>query len=125
MRVSKKLIAFKEKIDAYFLKCEREEIYPDEAGLILHLGIPREVYEKYRDNEDGAFAGFSRVLESARLKRESIIVRGIYSAASSPSGKIFLARQPANGGLSDKLPPESKKVTVEVILNADALGAFD
>ena len=125
MRVSKKLIVFEEKIDAYFLKCELEEIYPDEAGLILHLGISREIYEKYRDNADGKHTGFSRVLESARLKRESIIVRGIYSAASSPSGKIFLARQPANGGLSDKLPPESKKLTVEVILNSDMPEVFD
>jgi len=125
MRVSKKLIEFEEKIDAYFLKCELGEIYPDEAGLILHLGIPREVYEKYRDNEGGAYTRFSRVLESARLRRESIIVRGIYSAASSPSGKIFLARQVANGGLSDKIPPDNKKLTVEVILNSDTPGAFD
>ncbi|MCL2409447.1 MAG: DNA-packaging protein [Oscillospiraceae bacterium] len=124
MRVSKKLIEFEEKIDAYFLKCELGEIYPDEAGLILHLGISREVYEKYRDNEGGAYGGFSRVLESARLRRESVITRGIYSSSGS-SGRIFLARQPANGGLSDKLPPDNKKLSIEVLLNSDTPGAFD
>jgi len=126
MRVGKKLIAFEDKINTYFLKCELDGTYPDEAGLILHLGLAKEDYAKYRDNADGNYAGFARCLESARLRRESIIVRDIYSSDSkSPSGKIFLARQSGNGGLSDKLPNDAKKVTIEVSLGGGAAEQFE
>jgi len=123
MKVGKNLIAFEDKINTYFLKCELDGTYPDEAGLILHLGLTKEAYDKYRDNAGGRYSGFSRCLESARLRRESIIVRDIYSSESrSPTGKIFLARQPGNGGLSDK--QEQKKVTIEISLG-DAAEQFE
>ena len=121
MRKSKKLSEFKERIEEYFESCDEQKSYPDEAGLILHLEIDRQTYDKYRDDEDGRYAGYSCAIEEARLRRESILVRGIYSTdTKSATGKIFLARQPNNGGLTDKIGGEQKKLTVEVLLGGEA-----
>ena len=121
MKASKRLIEFENRIEAYFAHCEAQRSYPDEAGLILHLGIDREEYDRYRDNEGGKYAMYARAVEAARLKRESILVRGIYSTdTKSTTGKIFLARQPNNGGLTDKTGGEQKKLTVEVLLDGEA-----
>jgi len=121
MKISKKLIEFEEKINAYFLKCKLDETYPDEAGLVLHLGLTKERYDAYKENSDGKYAGFSRCIHNACLRRESIIVRDIYTSGSAATGKIFLARQPGNGGLTDKLSQEQKKVMIEVVVG----GEFD
>ena len=124
MKLSKKLIDFENKINEYFLKCEQKATYPDEAGLILHLGLSKKTYEKHRDNTDGKHAGFSRALCSARLRRESVIVRDLV-ANGSGTGKMFVARQPSNGGLNDKPRDEPKKVTFEVLIGGESAGQFE
>lgn len=97
------------KVQAYFAFCGEQNIFPDEAGLILFLGISEEMYEKYKSRSLKRYAPFALCLERARLRRESILVRDIYaSAARAPTGKMFLAKQAENGGLTDRPKKEEK-----------------
>ena len=125
MKISKKATVFQKKINDYFLNCELDGIYPDEAGLILHLELDKETYENFKNNRKGTPAGYMRCLEDARLRRESILVRDIYSNEKSSTGKIFLARQPGNGGLCDKAAQASEKTTVEVLIDGEPVDHFD
>lgn len=79
---------FKKRIEEYFAECEKKEIFPDEAGLLLHLKISREKFEQYK-RSNGAY---HKALAAAALRRESLLTREIYSTTKSAAGKIFLAR---------------------------------
>lgn len=114
---------FEGRVSAYFDECRAGNIYPDEAGLILFLGLEREAYECYMSGAAGK--GYAACLRKARLKRESIIVRDIYGTEKASTGKIFLARQESNGGLSEKPREENKKMTIDVRINGGYNGEFD
>jgi hypothetical protein len=114
---------FENKVSAYFKECCASNTYPDEAGLILTLGLERDGYERYMSGAEGK--GYAACLRKAKLRRESIIVRDIYGTDKASTGKIFLARQESNGGLSDKPREESKKVTLSVRINGGYNGEFD
>lgn len=105
---------FEKAIESYFTACEEEGIFPDEAGLILFLGLEREEYDRLKDGKRGK--AYAAALSRARLKRESIIVRELYNTEKAATGKIFVARQPENGGLTDKPKEAAAPVTVEVRL---------
>jgi len=105
---------FEKTIESYFKTCEEAGVFPDEAGLILFLGLEREEYERLRDGKRGK--AYAAALSKARLRRESIIVRELYNTEKAATGKIFVARQPENGGLTDKPREAHAPVTVEVRL---------
>ena len=112
------------KISAYFAQCAETGAYPDEAGMILYLGLEREDYEKYLGGDSGK--GYAACFKKARLRRESIIVRDLYASEKATTGKIFLARQTNNGGLSDKPSPPQQTMTIDVKLNGGKNGGqFD
>ncbi len=101
----KSLREMEEKVRSYFETCENEGVFPDEAGLIYHLGISRKMYDSYMKAELRRYKPFALCLERARLRRESILVREIFAAANrTPTAKLFLARQAGNGGLAE--PPK-------------------
>ena len=106
---------FESKISAYFSDCEETGAYPDEAGMILYLGLEREDYDRYITGGDGK--GYAAALKKARLRRESIIVRDLYASEKATTGKIFLARQINNGGLTDKPREETQTMTIDVKIN--------
>lgn len=116
---------FENRISGYFEDCRSAGAYPDEAGLILHLGLERETYERFMNGVEGK--GYASCLRKAKLRRESIIVRDIYGTDKASTGKIFLARQESNGGLSDKPREEAggRKATIEVRINGGYNGEFD
>ena len=125
MGKSRKLIEFEESVNSYFDRCEATGEYPDEAGLIVALGISRKTYDMYLANADGKYEGYARCLDAARLRRESKIVREIFSTEKSATGKMFLARQPENGGLSDKPREQEQKVTFAVVMDGNAVDYFE
>lgn len=105
--------------------CAEQQVFPDEAGLILYLGISEERYGKYMRAELRRYKPYQLCLERAKLRRESILVREIFAAENkSPSGKLFLVKQEENGGLTDKIIKEAKmdekKKTLEVKLKGCA-----
>ena len=103
---------FEDRIDQYFSECGEAGAYPDEAGMILYLGLEREDYDRYLGGAEGG--GWAVCLKKARLRRESILVRDLYASEKATTGKIFLARQVNNGGLSDKPKEESQTMTIDV-----------
>jgi hypothetical protein len=115
---------FEDRIDRYFAECGAAGAYPDEAGMILYLGLEREAYDRYLGGEEGK--GWAGCLKKARLRRESIIVRDLYASEKATTGKIFLARQVNNGGLSDKPREESQTMTIDVKISGGKNGGqFD
>ncbi len=105
MAAVKEMSSFKEmerRVNAYFAQCAAENVFPDEAGLILALGISEEMYNAYLTKDKRRYIPFRLCLENARLRRESILVRRLFEAGKRASpGLIFLARLPENGGLSE------------------------
>ncbi len=118
----KTIKAFEQEIAAYFSMCETNGVFPDEAGLILYLGIDRDAYARCYNGEWGK--GYAACLKKAELKRESIAVRDIYGSDKSSTGKIFVARQPENGGKSDKPKETAPKVALDVRIGGKG-GQFD
>jgi hypothetical protein len=110
-------ISLQAKIDEYFDKCKEDNVYPDEAGMIIYLGICRDTLENYLSNENGKYPGFSTPIKNARLRRESMTVRDIYKSDSKEAtGKIFIAKQPSNGGLIDRPVNDNSGLTIKVDL---------
>jgi hypothetical protein len=116
--------AFDMKIDEYFTVCEANKTFPDEAGLILHLGLTRETYERYLNGADSKHRGFTACLKKAKLRRESIIIREIHDSVKMPTGKIFLARQTFGGEVPEKIRADAKSTTVELRIKDDS-GYFE
>ncbi len=115
---------FEDRIDRYFTECAQTGAYPDEAGMILYLGLEREEYDRYLGGAEGK--GWAACLKKARLRRESIIVRDLYASEKATTGKIFLARQVNNGGLSDKPREDSPMMTIDVKISGGKNGGqFD
>ena len=132
----KSLREMEEKVSEYFDMCEQSGDFPDEAGLIYHLGISRDMYEQYARGELRRYKPFALCLERAKLRRESILVREIFAASASrtPTAKLFLAKQVENGGLVE--PPKvggksggggkkDEKPVVEVKMSGSGKGFFD
>lgn len=123
-KLFKSVKTFENRINAYFTECRANGNYPDEAGMILYLGLEREAYDRYLCGGEGK--GYAAALKRAQLKRESIIIRDIYGSEKASTGKIFLARQISSGGLPVKPAEKSKKVTVDVRINGESAGGqFD
>ncbi|MDR0863065.1 MAG: hypothetical protein LBN30_09890 [Oscillospiraceae bacterium] len=107
----------KRRIDEYFALCAEEETFPDEAGMLLFVGIDRATCESYARGEGGELR--RRCIAEAELRRESITTRDLYAAKSGTSGKLYLLRQATPE--SRKPPP---KLTVEVNLG-DGADSFE
>ena len=104
-------------IDKYFDECEANGAFPDEAGMALYLGIERTTIDEWMSGKSPR--GYRRIIQDSRLRRESVLVRGIYASDKSTSGKIFLSRQNSAGALSDKTGDSgrSDELSVEVKIN--------
>jgi hypothetical protein len=119
------------RVKEYFSICETQDVFPDEAGLILHLGISEEMYEKYQTADLKRFIPFRLCIENARLKRESILVRRIFASEKrTPTGALFLVGQEENGGLTDPdlraaAAAADKKQTLEVKMSPGVREFFD
>lgn len=109
------LSEFKRKIDAYFDECAAADAFPDEAGLLLALGLTREEHERILAG-NAKSNGRLRALQDARLRRESLLTRELFATEKTATAKIFLARQPFAGAMSEKPREATETTTVEVRL---------
>ncbi len=80
---------FEDRIDRYFSECAQTGAYPDEAGMILYLGLEREEYDRYLGGAEGK--GWAACLKKARLRREGIIVRDLYASEKATTQDLFCA----------------------------------
>ena len=92
--------------------------------MALYLGIERGKLDEWV-GENGP-RGYKRAIRDSRLRRESVLVRGIYASDKSTTGKIFLSRQGSAGALSDKSGAyeRSGELSVEVKIDG-AEDSFD
>ena len=109
---------FTQLVNKYFDECEATGAFPDEAGMILALHMTRETFERIINGDDCTQELHLAALES-RLRRESIITRTLFATEKAATAKIFLARQPASGALSERPQEHAEQRTVEVLLRGE------
>ena len=109
------LSEFKRRIDEYFDECADANAFPDEAGLLLALDLTREQHERLLAG-NAKSNGKLRALQDARLRRESLLTRELFATEKAATAKIFLARQPFAGAMSEKPREQTETTSFEVRL---------
>lgn len=97
-------------VDDYFLQCENQGVFPDEAGMLIFLNISRPTLSRYNEDEEmkGIFA-------RAGERRESWLAQAISAEPKLAQGLSFLLKQKKNGGYSDRPDGgEAQKVIIEM-----------
>ncbi|MDR0917314.1 MAG: hypothetical protein LBN02_09055 [Oscillospiraceae bacterium] len=94
---------FTATIDAYFAQCDDENVYPDEAGLVLTLGMSPREYRALLADTDDATQPHRDALETAKMRRDSILERRQFAEGK---GAMFSTRAPTR----DDAPPPKVEV---------------
>ncbi|MDR1821224.1 MAG: hypothetical protein LBQ91_02185 [Oscillospiraceae bacterium] len=113
-----KITEFRQAIDEYFTECEEKSLFPDEAGLLLRLGITKDECETLLSSAKRGQRSFANALKNARLRRESLISRDIYASGKTTTGKVFLLKQPANGA-ADTRREDGQEFIIRIEGDAD------
>lgn len=91
--------SFADKVEEYIKQCQDQDIFPDEAGMLLYLDISDETLRKYREDKQNNYIG---TIKKAERVRESWLTRRVMSDnAKAVTGAIFALKQPKNGGWRD------------------------
>ena len=103
---------FKGICEKYFEDCEGKDVFPDEAGMKLALGLTTKKYRAYEDDEE-----YSDYLDECLLRRESWLSRRMVESRAAANGCMNALKQEKNGGYSEKAPEpvKEKKITVKVV----------
>ena len=116
--------AMRAAAEAYIEDCKARDVFPDEAGMILALGLKRRMIERYcseTENPEG-FQDYKDIFEDAKLEREHFLVQRMTSDNKAAQGCLNALKQPANGGYIDR-PLDTGKV--EVTLKVSGIGGMD
>jgi|GEM_PF-537158 len=98
----------------YVDQCRARELFPDEAGMFVFLGLSWDMKARFEINEAGRYPGFASVLNKYQLLRESELSRMMLLDPKLASPCAYLLKQVKNGGYADKQQSEGKaNVTVE------------
>lgn len=123
---------------AYFDECDKKNLLPDYPGMVLFLKFKtKKSLEAYADPErhlnrcggdkDKAAAmaeEYADVLEEAKLRRESYLVRKMVTDNKLAQGCLNALKQKENGGYTDR-PAESGEKTLKVqIMGVGGWDAF-
>ena len=99
------------KIEEYFQICQEDNIFPDEAGMIIFLDISSKTYERYAKDEE-----LSEPIARARDRRESWLVRRMTGEPKLAQGCLNALKQPKNGGYVDRATDsEGKELTINLV----------
>ncbi len=102
-------------VEEYMKGCESQGVFPDLAGMRLSLGLSREELEQY-----AARPGFDRVLDSARDRRESWLMRKMTGDSRGTQGCMNALKQPENGAEdSAETRDKGAKLTILFCRNMD------
>lgn len=122
--------ALETAVEAYMADCERQGVFPDLAGMRLALGVSKTTLDRYAKGRDGkageddeTAAAYREVLDRAKDKRESWLVRKMTSDNKAAQGCLNALKQPDNGGYIDR-PVESGERTLTVNLVGVGSEAF-
>lgn len=102
-------------VDEYFARCEEAGEFPDLAGMRLWLGVSERTLNRYRTGEGRKHEQYREILDRARDRRESFLVRKMTRDNKNVQGCLNALRQPSNGGYIDK-PKDSGERTLIIKL---------
>lgn len=119
--------AMRAAVEKYINDCEADGLFPDEAGMRLHLGLSERRLKAYiseTENPD-SYEDYREIFEWARDHREHYLVQKMTSDNKAAQGCLNALKQPANGGYIDR-PLDSGKVEVTVkIAQLGGMEKFD
>lgn len=109
-------------IDEYFDQLP-SGVFPDYAGMLLHLGMfPDEVAALCDEDRNKRAPEFRRAFQYAELKRESWLARIAASDSKLASGAFNLLKQTNNGGYTT-VSKTDKGSALRIIV--DGVGGMD
>ena len=116
---------FGKGVNDYFEECEKKDVFPDEAGMFLFLGVRPATVKRYCEDPDPVEAErFEEILENAKLQRESWLNRAMTANPKGSIGYMSLLKQQKNGGYVDKpVDTGERSLTINVI-NVGGESAF-
>lgn len=95
-------------IDKYFSDCKEDNnIFPDEAGMLLYLNISENTYRRYMEDIE-----LGELIARARRRRESWLVRRMTSEPKLAQGCLNSLMQQKNGGYTNR--PDNTQQSVEI-----------
>ncbi len=114
---------FERAVKTYVEACEADNVFPDEAGLRLHLGLTKRTIDAYCSEETNpeSFREYRDLMSWAQDKRESFLVRRMTSDNNTAQGCLNALKQPSNGGYIDR-PMDSGKI--ELNIKVDGIGGM-
>lgn len=113
-------------IEEYFEEMDEKGVFPDLAGMRLHLGISQATLNAYSTGEGEEAQVYRDVLEAAKDRRESWLARRMVTEPKSANGCMNALKQPANGGYIDKpmMDTGERKLTINLVNIAGGEDAF-
>jgi hypothetical protein len=122
---------FGNAIDEYFSLCKQEnDTFPDEAGMIEHLGISPDTIERYKkagsktapEDAEETDKSYAQHLARAKLRRESWLARNMVSDNKRAQGCFNALKQEKNGGYVDRPQDttQSGEMTIKVQIDGMA-----
>lgn len=106
----------RKKVEEYFAVCEEQAIFPDVAGMRLHIGMGESTINKYCNEKHKDFEEYSEIFKWAQDKRESWLVRKMTSDNKAAQGCLNALKQPSNGGYIDRPVQEQSEKTLRVVV---------
>lgn len=110
-------LEFQLSVDDYFDKCEAEERFPSEAGLMIHLGLTRRFYELYQ--KDPLYAD---ILENAMYRRADWLENQMVTNPRSAAGCMNALTQPQNGGYKKAATSKASSGERKLTINMKGVG---
>ena len=108
-------------VEKYFDECNESRTFPDYAGMKLYLKVSESTLKKYTDENHADYMGFRAVMEYAKDRRESWLVRKMTTDNKAAQGCLNALKQPINGGYVDK-PVDNGEKTLNI--NVTGIGGF-
>lgn len=115
--------ALRKKVDEYFADCEEKGVFPDLAGMRLHLRMADKTIKKYQEDGHENCEAYREIFAEARDRRESFLVRVMTSDNKRAQGCLNALKQPDNGGYIDKQQDQGGKMEVTIKVAGLAGGA--
>ncbi len=103
----------KNAINKYFTWCEDEDEIPSIKGLMIHLGMYKDVFYKYL-----TYDGYSDIMEHARLIIANWAEEDVYNTKGMASGKIAYMKN--IHAWSDKVETKNETTVTKVVSVAEA-----
>lgn len=111
------------EMNRFFSDCEKHDLFPDRADMIIYLGLSLDTYDMYVSNPDGIYDGYAEVLKKARLRREGWLTRAMF-ADKKATPAMFLLKQTCNGGYAER-PVTESTLQLEIKINGENSNQFD